>query len=426
MRKTLAIIKNELVTTLGRPSYLIITFGLPLLGLLVFIILGVIRDQPGGTGIPDTSPVESSDMGAEGYVDHSGIIKKIPPDLPEDVLTPYPSEIDAKQALEAGDISAYYIIPADYLETGEFIYIHQEYNPFSSNGQDWMMRWTLLFNITGGDAEFASYVWHPMYVNDRNLSTVGAPPGEEDACLTPGYGCESNILVSMLPLAVLILFFVFISAGAGLLLRSVSSEKQNRTMETVLLSVHPRTLMVGKIIGLGIVAILQVIFWFGSIFIIFRIGGDTLNLPEGFSIPSSILVWGLLLFLTGYLIYASLMAGLGAMVPDIKAASQASMIVLLPLLTGYFISVFPPVQEAPNGLLATFLSIFPFTAPPVMMMRLTVGNVPFWQPTLTVILSIITAIFVIRLVAGMFRAQTILSGQPFSPKRYFNLLIGRS
>jgi len=426
MRKTLAIIKNELSTTLGRPSYLIITFGLPILGVLSFVILGLIRGQPGELDLSETGSNETSELSMEGYVDQANLLKTLPPDLPEDILIPFANEMEAAQALEAGEITAYYIIPENYLETGDFIYIRPDYSPFSSDDQDWMIRWALLFNITGGDPELASYVWHPMNLTDRNLSAEAEATGEEDACLTPGYGCESHFLISMLPLAVLILFFVFISASAGLLLRSVSSEKQNRTMETVLLSVHPRTMMVGKIVGLGIVAILQVMLWLSSIFIILRIGDDTLNLPEGFSIPASILIWGLLLFLTGYLIYASLMAGLGALVPDIKAASQASMVVLLPLLSGYIISVMPPVQEHPHGLLATILSIFPLTAPPVMMMRLTVGNVPFWQPALTIILSIITGILVIRLVAGMFRAQTILSGQPFSPKRYFSLLLGRT
>jgi ABC-2 type transport system permease protein len=133
----------------------------------------------------------------------------------------------------------------------------------------------------------------------------------------------------------------------------------------------------------------------------------------------------LLFFISGYAIYASLMAGLGALVPDIKSGTQASIIVISPLLIGYVVSVFPPVQEAPHGLLATVLSIFPFTAPPVMMMRLTVGGVPLWQLLLAIGLSIITVIIVVRAVAGMFHAQTMLSGQPFSPRRYFSALFGR-
>jgi ABC-2 type transport system permease protein len=289
-----------------------------------------------------------------------------------------------------------------------------------------MIRWTLLYNLTGQDIELASYIWNPMNVETNDLSAEISPGGSGgDECTSAGYSCDSNPIIRLLPMAVLILFFIFISTSAGLLLRSVSKEKENRTMETLLLSLKPTELLSGKVIGLGLLAILQMLLWFGTGFVILRIGGNTLNMPPGVELPVSILAWGAILFLGGYAIYASLMAGLGALVPDIKAASQASFVVMFPLFIGYFLSVMPPVQEAPHGLLTTILSIFPFTAPVVMMMRLTVGGVPTWQLILTVVLLIFTVIAVVRAVSGMFHAQTILSGQPFSPKRYLKALVGR-
>ena len=265
-----------------------------------------------------------------------------------------------------------------------------------------------------------------MNAEPNDLSKHLAPDTEATGeCTTAGYTCDSNPFIRMLPMFVLILFFVFISTSAGLLLRSVSTEKQNQTMETLLLSLDSQELLSGKVIGLGLLALFQMLLWFGTGFIIMKIGGGTLNLPPGFELPASLLVWAVILFIGGYAIYASLMAGLGALVPDIKASSQASFIVMFPLLIGYFLSILPPVQEAPHGLLATVLSIFPFSAPTVMMMRLTVGGVPTWQLILTAVLLFITAILVVRAVSKMFHAQTILSGQPFSPKRYINTLIGR-
>ena len=80
----------------------------------------------------------------------------------------------------------------------------------------------------------------------------------------------------------------------------------------------------------------------------------------------------------------------------------------------------------PNGLLATILSIFPLTAPVAMMTRLAAGGVPFWQTLLAAVLLALTAVVVVRAVARMFRAQTILSGQPFSRKVFFNALFGKS
>jgi len=427
MNKSIKVARYEFTTTLGRLSYLLITFGIPLLGLLAFIIMTLIRNQnPAEAGALDPGTTQQeAEIATEGYIDQSGLIRSLPPDLPQDSLVEYPDEVTASQAMESGAIESYYLVPENYLETGEVYYTIPEFNPFSSDQQDWKIRWTLLYNITGEDVEYASYVWHPMNVSTQNLSADPAA-GEGDECLTPGYGCEENFLITLLPLAIMILFFVFISASAGLMLRSVSGEKQNRTMETMMLSMNPREMLTGKVIGLGLVAVLQVLLWIGSIFIIMRFGGNTLNFPPGFTLPFSLLVWGLLFFIAGYVIYASLMAGMGALVPDIKAASQVSIIVILPLLIGYMLSAMPPVQNNPHGLLSTFISIFPLTAPPVMMMRLTTGSVPVWQPLLAITLMVITSFFVIRAVAGVFRAQTIMDGQPFSPQRYFRALLGRS
>ena len=82
--------------------------------------------------------------------------------------------------------------------------------------------------------------------------------------------------------------------------------------------------------------------------------------------------------------------------------------------------------EQPNGMLAMFLSIFPLTSPVAMMTRLASVDVPIWQTLLAAVLLALTAVFVVRAVARMFRAQTILSGQPFSRKVFFQALLGKS
>jgi len=427
MKRTLSVFIHEMVTALGRPSYLLITFGVPLLGLLIFTVITIFRAQTDDSSVEEPAPSESFELGVEGYVDEGGLIQSIPPDLPPEQLIAFPDEASARIVLDAGEIEAYYIIPEDYLQTGEIVYVRPEYTVFSPNSQDWVMRWTLLYNITGADADRASFIWHPMNTNTKDLSlqTSSAASGS-DECITPGPECDYSLLMRLLPMAMLVLFYVFIAAGAGLMLNNVSKEKQNRTMETLLLSVNPRQMLAGKIAGLGVISLLQVMVWITAAYVVLRIGGTTLSLPPGFTIPISILVWTLVFFVLGYIIYSSLMAGMGAMVPDVKAATQASMIVLSPLLIGYIISVMPPVQDNTNGALATFLSIFPLTAPPVMMMRLVVGGVPIWQPLLAAVLMVLALVIIVRAVAGMFHTQNMLTGQPFKIKLYLNALLGRS
>jgi ABC-2 type transport system permease protein len=136
------------------------------------------------------------------------------------------------------------------------------------------------------------------------------------------------------------------------------------------------------------------------------------------------LLWGALFFVLGYVLYAILMAGVGALVPNLREASQATLVLVVPLIVPLmFINL---LVQQPNGGVAVGLSLFPFTAPVAMMTRLSVTEVPLWQPVAAAGFLIIAGLLVIRSVAGMFRAQTLLSGQNFSLKLLVKALAGRA
>jgi ABC-2 type transport system permease protein len=220
------------------------------------------------------------------------------------------------------------------------------------------------------------------------------------------------------------LFYIIILSAASLLLSSVAKEKENRTMEILLATVTPQQLLSGKIIGLGLLGLLQVVVWVGTGRILLARGATTFNLSQAFQLPPSFLFWGLLFFLLGYAVYASLMAGLGALVPNLREATQATILVIFPLIIP--IVLLSVLIQQPNGTLAVVLSLFPLTAPVAMMTRLAAGSVPLWQTVLSAVLLAITAVLIVRSVARMFRAQTILSGQPFSPKLFISTLFGKA
>ena len=79
----------------------------------------------------------------------------------------------------------------------------------------------------------------------------------------------------------------------------------------------------------------------------------------------------------------------------------------------------------PNGPIATALSLFPLSTPVAMMSRLSAGGVPWWHPWLAAVLLALTAVLVVKAVAGMFRAQTLLSGQPIKARTYLKALFGK-
>lgn len=422
MKKTILVLKHELIATLSRRSYLLISFGIPILGILTLAIVSVVR---GNNSIPvEAPPKPVQEFRVEGYVDQTGLIEIPAADIPPKYLIAYQDEADAKEALQSGEITAYYMVPEDYVETGELIYVHPTYRPSSTDGQDWVMRKTLLINMLGGDAELAEKVWYPMQLKVTNLTPVPQYDryASED-CSSPGPACGSSVLVRYIPFIMTILFFMFITQGSSLLIRNVSSEKENQVMEILLVSTNPQQLLTGKLIGLGIASLLATIVWLVSGIGMLRIGGGILNLPDEFAIPTSLLIWSVVFFILGYAVYASLMAGAGALVPNMKEVTQATWLVMLPLMFGYIVGIMTS-SEAPHAALPTLLSLFPLTSSIVMMMRLTIGGVPMWQSLLSVGLLILTAIFVVRTVARMFRAQTLLSGEAFSVRRFASTLLG--
>jgi ABC-2 type transport system permease protein len=117
------------------------------------------------------------------------------------------------------------------------------------------------------------------------------------------------------------------------------------------------------------------------------------------------------------------MAGAGALAPNTKEASQVTFILIIPMIIPmFFIS---PLITNPNSVLSIALSLFPFSAPVAMMTRIATGSIPMWQPFFAVGLIGLTAYFVIVLVARLFRAQTLLSGQEFKPAIFFKALFGK-
>jgi ABC-2 type transport system permease protein len=109
-----------------------------------------------------------------------------------------------------------------------------------------------------------------------------------------------------------------------------------------------------------------------------------------------------------------------------KDVGQATYVTLIPLMVGYLVGLLASATEAAQGLRPTVLSLFPLTAPVVMVMRLAAGAVPAWQLLLSIGLMVAAAYLILRAVAAMFRAQYLLSGQPFSIRRFFAALFSPS
>ena len=416
MRRILLVMRHEIITTITRKSFLFTAFGVPIISTLILFGVSLLNRNAPNVVSEVLGPGVQGSTQKQGYVDLSGLIKELPPSASGDALQAFPTESVARQALSAGKIGAYYVISKDYLQTGYITLVEPDFNPlnaFDSSNTILANRiqYYLQFNLLGGDSRLADRVSQPL-----NLQTTLLEPGQQRD--------QNNPMTFLLPYAVTMIYYVTILMSSSLLLNSVTKEKETRVVEILMSTITPRQMLSGKIIGLGFVGLLQTVLWVGTGYGLLRLSGRTFSLPAVFLLPPSFLAWGLLFFLFGYAVYASLMAAVGALVPNLREASQATFVVIMPMLIPLLtISI---LIDQPDGTLATVLSIFPLTAPVAMMTRLAGTNVPLWQVLLALLLLAGTVILIVRSVANMFRAQTLLSGQPFNLRRFLSALGGRA
>jgi ABC-2 type transport system permease protein len=407
MDKAWLVLRQEIITTLTRRSFQLVAFGLPLLSVLGFGLFSLLNRAAPGAVAGMLAPVQPAASRGEGFVDPAGLIREVPPAG----LREYANEPAVTAALEAGEISAYYLIPADYLATGEVVYVQANFNPFSILSEGATIQQVLRVNLLQGDEQLAGLIAEPY---DLRV-TVLRPTSNRD---------DENPLTFFLPYAVMLLYYMLILMSAGFLLSSLNKERENRMLEILMVTVTPRQLLAGKILGLGLIGLLINLVWVGTGYGLLRLGGGAFQLPAAYQLPPSFLAWGLVYFLLGYAVYASLMGGVGVMVPNLRESSQFTALVVIPLVIPLmFVSV---LIEQPDGILAIVFSLFPLTSPVTMMLRLAIVAVPPWQLAISLIALVLTAALIVRAVASLFRAQLLLTGQKMTLRNISRSLLGKA
>lgn len=409
MSKILTVLRYEFLNVLRSRSFLITLFLLPLMGLAAVLIIGALKKNNQGQSIFSflSPPAKIETL---GLIDHSGIIKEIPVAAGE-LIVSYTDEASALEAVNKAELAGYYVVAADYLETGRVDLYKSEINVTGQSNDTYLIQGLLEANLMTDNPQLLNLFRQPINLETQYVTSE--PQRDPNSALT-----------YFLPYAVTMLFYMLILGTSSTMLNSITNEKQNRVMEILLTSITPMQMLTGKIIALGLIGLLQTTFWFGSAFLLYRLSGQAFALPLEFALPVSILAWGILFFLLGYAIYASLMAGVGAMVPNLRESSQATFLVIFPLIIPlFFINT---LIGQPNGPFSMALSFFPLTAPVAMLSRLAGAQVPWWQPALAALLCAGTAMLIVRAVAGMFRAQNLLSGQTFKARIFLKALIGKA
>ncbi len=209
---------------------------------------------------------------------------------------------------------------------------------------------------------------------------------------------------------VFFLYFTIILYGAGIM-RSIIQEKTSRIVETILSGANSFQFMAGKILGMGAVSFTQYLIWIVFGIALFLIGSS--YLPPGSSrflqINPIIFVYFILFFILGYLLYSALYAAVGAISNSEQEAQNAAYPVTLSLIVP--IIMFSYVVKSPNASLSVVLSQIPLFSPVIMFARINLSTPPTWQILLSIGLLVLTIIFVIWIVAKIFRVGILMYGK---------------
>ena len=213
------------------------------------------------------------------------------------------------------------------------------------------------------------------------------------------------------------LIYMFIFIYGAMVMQGVMEEKTNRIVEVIVSSVKPYDLMMGKLVGIGLVGLTQFGIWaviflgvsFSGVFLsssfsLFQTMGGLLGAVN----MLEICFYFILFFVGGFLMYASLFAAIGAMVNSQEDTQQYMMPITILVLFAFYAGFFS--AQNPDGPLAYWTSIIPFTSPIVMMVRLPFG-VPWWQMLLSVGLLAFTVILIVKLAAKIYRVGILMYGK---------------
>jgi ABC-2 type transport system permease protein len=233
--------------------------------------------------------------------------------------------------------------------------------------------------------------------------------------------------------AVAMLLYMMIVIYGQTIMRGVTEEKTTRVAEVVVSSVKTDTLLAGKVLGVGLVAITQVVAWvvlsMATMYYVLPILQKNLGTPEQMlaaraaaqgadassmvaGIPSISLGAAFALFcffVLGFVLYASLFAAVGAMVNSQEDIQQAATPVMLLLVSSAIFM--PPIMANPGGALARTMSLIPFSAPILMPLLMTLVPVPWWEVTGSIVGVMLAGAAAIWLSARIYRVGLLMYGK---------------
>ncbi len=420
MKKTMVIARREYLTTVRRKAFVLTLLLTP----TIFFLAGVVSTKMQ----VDDAVERMSQARVVALVDSSGLYADAPltyqyqaptaPNFdPRQAAKPAPApkivpvifrhfadQAVALDSLEHGDVKQVLVVGSDFLDSGRLRLYEHDTRTFTSSNDDrplrnWLTRHLLEAQTDSVHITRALWLAHSIdfYTQDRE----GRWGIKDDARELAGF---------LLPFALAFMLAMSVITGGQYLLQGVSEEKESRILESLLCSVSPDELLAGKLLGLGSAGLTLVGVWIAA-------GAMSSASVLSFAhvqLPVSLMVFGFLYFLFGYLFYSSIMISVGALTSNLREATQFSGYLTILNVCPFWVMV--KFLNAPNSGLAVGMSLFPPTAATSMMLRMSVATmsgavIPPWQIAASLALLGVSALLTLLLGSRLFRLGMLLYGK---------------
>lgn len=420
MRKFLAVLKREYIQRVRAKMFIVSTILLPvvmsLFGIVPAVILSIdaggpmrvaVMDQTGKLygrldealskdGASDQTDQSRSGPEMAGRAFELEQVTSIGPDSDEQR-----SQLDAR--LTSKELDGYLILPPDLIQhgTAEF---------FNNNPGDVLTRRILQSALNRAvreqrlieaevDPETRQGLFQPVELQSVKIGATGA---ERDSG-------GSFILV----FGVGFIMYLAILMYGQVILGAVIEEKETRIAEILFSSVKPFTLMMGKLVGVSLVALTQLAIW-ATAFSVFALYGVNLLASRGLKasipgVPFAHYIYFGLFFLLGYFIYATIYALVGSMVTTTQEGGQLAMPIILILVVSFYL--FLPVSRSPDSSFSFWVSMIPFSAPVAMLVRIVTQTPPFWQIALSLLIGFGSVISIMWFASRIYRVGMLMYGK---------------
>ena len=296
------------------------------------------------------------------------------------------------------------VVAGDFLASGRLRMYEHDTRVFTSSADDRPLRNWMVRSLLSGQADSARIqrvLQLGRSIDFYTQNREGHWALKDDAHEIAGF---------LLPFALAFLLAMSIISGGQYLLQGVSEEKETRILESLLCTVTPDELLVGKLFGLGSAGLTLVGVWI----VAGMLAGSSTMAFLKLDIPASLMALGFGYFLLGYLFYGAIMIGIGAMTSNLREAAQTSALLTMMNFIPFWLMA--KILNSPNSGIAVGLSMFPPSAATTMMLRMSAASVsgahiPAWQIAGSLGLLGLCAVVALLLSARLFRLGMLLYGK---------------